>query len=77
MKFSGLVLELHLPQIFCHTDTKRGRHFPEVVKSGTGHPRTCKSTKKRKSKIFKKRMLSSTYVEESKNSADENTLSHS
>ena len=55
-----------MPQIFCHshTQTHTDRHFPEVVKSCSGHPKTCKSTKNRKSKIFKKPILSSVYVEE-------------
>ena len=63
MKFRELVLELHLPQNFCHTH----RHFPEILQSCSGHPKTCKSIKNRKSKICTKPILSSTYVEESKN----------
>ena len=71
MKFCSLVLELHLPQNFCHTHTDTqthrhtDRHFPEIVKSCSGHPKTCKSIKNRKSKIFTKPILSSTYIEES------------
>ena len=30
------------------------RHFPEIVKSKSGHPKTCKYTKNQKSKIFDK-----------------------
>ena len=67
MKFSSLVLELHLPQNFCHTHTDQtDRHFPEVVKSCSGHPKTCKFMKNRKSKICTKPILSSIYIEESK-----------
>ena len=72
MKFCSLVLELHLPQNFCHTHTDRhtdrqtDRHFPEIVKSCSGHPKTCKSIKNRKSKIFTKHILSSSYTDESK-----------
>ena len=72
MKFCSLVLELHLSQNFCHrhtdsqTHTQTDRHFPEIVKSCSGHPKTCKSMKNRKSKICPKPILSSTYIEESK-----------
>ena len=73
MKFCSLVLELHLPQNFCHThtdtqtDRQTNRHFPEIVKSCSGHPKTCKFVENRKSKICTKPMLSSTYTEESNN----------
>ena len=77
MKFYSLVLELHLPQNFCHThtdtqthrhtDRQTDRHFPEIVKSCSGHPKTCKSIKNRKSRICTKPILSSIYIEESKN----------
>ena len=68
MKFGALVFELHLPQNFCHThtDTQTDRHFPKIVKSCSGHPRTCKSIKNQKSKICTEPLLSSTYIEESK-----------
>ena len=63
MKFCAFVVELHLPKNFVtHTD----RHFPEVVKSCSGHPKTCKFMKNRKSKICTKPILSSIYIEESK-----------
>ena len=67
MKFCSLVLELHLPQNFCHRHTERqtDRHFPKIVKSCSGHPKACKSIKNRKSKICTKQILSSTYIEES------------
>ena len=71
MKFRALVLELHLPQNFCHThaDTQThrqtDRHFPEIVKSCLGHSKPCKSIKNRKSKIHTKPILSSVYIEES------------
>ena len=65
MNFCALVFELHLPQNFCPTQTDR--HFPEVVNSYSGHPKTCKSIKNCKSKIFTKPVFSSTYIEESKN----------
>ena len=68
MNFCSLVLELHLPQNFCHThrDTQTDRHFPKIVKSCSRNPKTCKSIKNRKSKICTKSILSS-YVEGSKN----------
>ena len=72
MKFCSLVLELHLPQNFCHihTDTQThrqtDRHFPKIVKSCSGHPKTCKYIENRKLKICTKRILSSTYIEDSK-----------
>ena len=62
MKFCSLVLKLHLPQNFCHTD----RHFPKIIKSYSGHPKMCKSIKSQKSKICMKPILSFTYIEESK-----------
>ena len=74
MKFCALVIELHLPQYFCHTHTERytqretDRHFPEIVKLCSGHPKTCKSMKNSKSKICMKPILYSIYIEESKNS---------
>ena len=73
MKFRALVLELHLPQNFCHTHTDRhadrqtDRHFPEIVKSCSGYPKACKSVKNRKSKIYTKPIPSSIHVEESNN----------
>ena len=68
MNFRALVLELHLPQNFCHrhTDTQTDRHFPKIVKPCSGHPKTCKSIKNRKSKTCTKPILSSIYIEESK-----------
>ena len=69
MKYCSLVLELHFPQNFCHTRTEThrqtDRHFPKIVKSCSGHPKTCKSIKNWKSKICTKPILSSTYIEES------------
>ena len=73
MKFCSLVLQLHLPQNFCHThtdtqtDTRTNRHFSEIFKSCSGHPKTCLSIKIRKSIIFTKLILSSIHIEESKN----------
>ena len=63
------ISKLHLPQNFCHTriDTQTDRHFPEIVKSCSGHPKTCKSNKNQKSKICTKPILSSAYIEESNN----------
>ena len=69
MKFCALVLELHLPQKFLlhtHIDTQTDRHFLKIVKSCSGYPKTSKSIKNRKSKIFTKPILSSIYVEENK-----------
>ena len=66
MEFSELVLELNLPQNFCHTDAQTDKHFPEIVKSCPGHHKTCKSIKIQKSKMLTKPILSSIYAEESK-----------
>ena len=67
MKFCVLVLEVHLPQIVAtRSQTDTYTHFPEIVKSCSGHPKTCKSMKNRKSKICTKPVLSSVYIEESK-----------
>ena len=49
-----------------HIDTQTDRHFPEIVKSCSRPPKTCKSIKTRKSKISTKPIFSSTYIEESK-----------
>ena len=35
-----------------HTHTDTHRHFPKIVKSCSGHPKTCKSIENRKSKIY-------------------------
>ena len=69
MKFRELVLELHLPQNFCrthtdihthrHTHRQTDRHFPKIVKSCSGHPKTCKTIGNRNSKIFENPILSS------------------
>ena len=40
-------------------------HFPETAKSYSGHPKTCKYIKNRKSKICTKPIISSSYIEES------------
>ena len=45
------------------------RHFPEIVQSCSGYSKTRKSIKNRKSKIFMKPVLSSIYIEGSKNTA--------
>ena len=72
MKFCALVLELHLPQNVCLTqkDGQTNRHFQEIVKSCSGHPKTCKSIKNRQSKFCTKPILSSIYIEESKKNQD-------
>ena len=73
MKFCSLVLEIHLPHNFRHTHTdtqthrQTDRHFPNIVKSCSGHPKMCKSIKNRKSKICLKPILSSACIEESNN----------
>ena len=64
MKFFALILELYLPHKFCFTHTDR--HFPEILKSYSGHPKTRKSIKNRKSKLFTKPMLFSICIEENK-----------
>ena len=66
MKFCALVLELHLPQNF-RLHTQADMHFPELVKSCSGLPKTCKSIKNRKSKVSTKLIPSSIYIEENKN----------
>ena len=65
MKICALIFELHLPQNLSHTQTDR--HFPEIVKSCSGYPQTCKSIKNLKSKILTMPIHSSIYIEESKN----------
>ena len=73
MKFCSLVLELHLPQNFCHTHTDtqthrhtdRQTHFPEIVKSCSGHPKHVNPLKTENRKFA--RILSSSSTEESKN----------
>ena len=65
MKFYASDLELHFSQKFCHTHTDT--HLPEIIKSCSRHPKMCKSIKNRKSKIFKKIIFSSIYIEENKN----------
>ena len=73
MKFCSSILEQHLLKNFCQmhtdrqTDGQTNRHFPEIVKSSSGYPKTYKSIKNRKSKILTNQILSSIYVEESKN----------
>ena len=67
IKFYSLVLEMHLPQNFCLTDTQIDRHFPKIVKWCSGHPKTYKSIKNWKSEVCTKPMLFSTCAEESKN----------
>ena len=47
--------------------TNIDRHFLEIDKSCSGHPKTCKFIKNRKSKILTKSILSSLYIEESNN----------
>ena len=42
--------ELYMRQYFCHTHTDR--HFPEIVKSCSVHPKTYKSIKNQNSKNF-------------------------
>ena len=54
----------HATKCLSHTHTDR--HFPEIVKSCSGHPKMCKSIKNWKSKIFTKPMLSSIHIEENK-----------
>ena len=64
MKFCALVLEAQLTQNFCHTYTDR--HYPEIGESCSGHPKTYKSIKNRKSKILTKAIFSCIYMEETK-----------
>ena len=48
-----------------HTETER--HFPDIVKSCSGHPKTCQSIKNQKLKIFTILVLFSIFTEKSKN----------
>ena len=47
------------------TYTQTDKHFPEMVNSYLGYPKTCKSMKNWKSKIFAKSIFSSIYIQES------------
>ena len=58
-----ITTQLYLLQNFCNTHTHT--HFPELVKSCSGHPKTCKSTKNQMLKFLTKTILSSIYTEES------------
>ena len=49
-----------------NTDTKTDRHFPEIVKSCSKYPKTCKTIKNRKSKICTKPIFYSIYIDENK-----------
>ena len=69
-----ITLNIKFHQILCINSQAKfatkflsSRHFPEIIKSCSKYPKTCKSIKNRKSKIFTKRILSSIYIEESKN----------
>ena len=64
MKFCGLVRELYLPQNFSHSqrDTQTDRHFPEIIKLYSGHPKTSESIKNLKSKILTKPIISSIVI---------------
>ena len=55
MKFCSLVLELYLTQNFCntHTDTQTDRHFPKIVKSCSGHPKSVNPLKTVRRKILR------------------------
>ena len=56
INFRAFVLELHCPQNFgdLHTD----KHFQKIVKSCSGHLKTCKSVENRRiSKIFSNPIL--------------------
>ena len=50
-------------------DRETHRHFSKIVKSYSGHQKTCKSSKNRKSNIFTKTIFFSIYAEESKNNS--------
>ena len=65
MKFRALVLELQLPQNFCHTD-RQTDIFQKQSNRVQDIPKRCKSIENRKSKICKKPILSSSYIDESK-----------
>ena len=61
------ICQKFLSQTHRQTHRQTDRHFPEVVKSCSGHPKTCKSFINRNLIICTKPILSSTYIEESKN----------
>ena len=60
MEFRPLTFPLARPQSLCHTN--RQTQFVKIVKSRTGHLKTCKSVKNRKSKVFTIPILPS-YIE--------------
>ena len=67
MKFCSLVLELHLPQNFCHTHTQTDRQaFSRNSQIVFRTPKAYISIKNRKSTIFTKSILSSMHIEDSK-----------
>ena len=51
-------------QIHSQAHRQTDRHFLEIVKSCSGHPKTCKCIKNWKSEIFRKPIHSSSYTEE-------------
>ena len=68
MKFCRLAISSQATlatKFLSHTHRHKDTHFPEIVKSCSGHPKTCKSIENRKSKICTKLVFSSTYIEES------------
>ena len=74
MKFCSLVLELHLPQNFCHTHTDR-QTFSETDKSCSEYPKTYNSVKNRKSEICTKPILSSVYIEDNRRKIENTRIS--
>ena len=73
----SFVLQIRLVQTFCHSHTIRQtcRHFLEIAKSYSEHPKACKSIKNWKSKMFRKPIFSSIYIEESKKKKKNNVKS--
>ena len=69
MTFCAFAREMQCPQNFgeMYINKQTDRRFLKMVKSCSGHLKTCKSTKNRMSKIFANPILSSrVYTEESK-----------
>ena len=69
MKFRTLVLELNLPQNFCHRHTDRlTDRQTDIFQKQSNRVQDIPKRENRKSKICSKPILSSTYIGKSKKS---------
>ena len=66
MKFCSLVLELHLPQNFCHTHTDRQTDIFQTQSNRVQDIPKRVNPSKTGNRKFAKPILSSTYIEENK-----------